>query len=182
MLERRYFVTGELEQPGWEPSFVEPEEVRPFEHAVPYHDDLSSAVRRMAEAAEEGLDPQESEHRRPGDHRWIALDGRHDPAPGLFAAPIPGRALEHRWPPGAVALFRLGAENLGPGQPAVVHHPDLVEPETGDDITFRQVEAGAHRGQPILVLKSTNPELPSISLEEPDLLQVLALPLEVLGP
>lgn len=123
LLERAYYLGPAQEEEKVQ--FLEPKKA--FAGAVPFYEDLAEAGRRFLDALAEGSDPQAEEKRSPENFRWLATQGRHQAAPGLFAAEIPGGR----------ALFRLGSRQPRPGQLLFVHSPEhgflvaTIEPGKG---------------------------------------------------
>jgi superfamily II DNA or RNA helicase len=160
MLERAYFLAPPKEERS-PVSFLEP--AKAFEGAVPFYQDLAEAGRQFLEAIAEGADPQADEKANPQHHQWLALEGRHKAASGLFAADLPA---------GGRGLFKLGSRPPRGGMLLLVHSP-----ETGFLLGTLQQEK---KGRPPILQSAEDPAVQWPVGEESELV-ILAFLLERLA-
>jgi type I restriction enzyme, R subunit len=72
-----------------------------------------------------------------GDVPWVALEGRHEPATGLFVARVTGRSMNRRIPDGAWCLWRANPTGTRQGKVVLAQHRDLQDPEWGGRYTVK---------------------------------------------
>lgn len=118
--------------------FLPTDTLRPFVDGVPFFDDLPSLINHVRDV--EG-DPQRDEKERPGDYRWVALNGRRRPRAGLCVVPIALDAMARIIPPGSRCLLQLAPRGPWEGKVLLLEHPEIEDPELGGASTLRRYES-----------------------------------------
>jgi type I restriction enzyme R subunit len=126
----------------------------------------------------------------PGDFEWVALEGRAQPAPGLFVARVVGESMNRRIPPGAWCLWRANPEGTRQGKVVLAQHRDINDPEFGGRYTVKvyqsekvRTEDGGWQHRVVrLEPDSSDPSFEPIVFEdlEEDELSIIAELVEVL--
>lgn len=118
---------------------LKPQEVRPFENAVPIVDlkvaaGAFSDVQTVDEFARDGGFIS-------GDGDWAELPDTFRARPGLFVAQVVGQSMNRRIPDGAWCLFRFNPGGSRQGKIVIVQHRDIADPETGGHYTVKLYES-----------------------------------------
>lgn len=143
LLDRRWFaVTPPEDVVTTVEAGLASEGVEPFVDAVPFYDDVRSLVEDLRD--EEGQ-LQQNARERPGDYRWMILEGRHAPRPGLCVAQVTSKAMGGRVPQGSLCLFRLRPRGPWDGKVVLLEHPDIDDIELGGSLTLRRYESRHRR-------------------------------------
>jgi len=103
---------------------VPPEEVRPYENAVPVFDLEMAAGFFSQEQSVEG-------------HDWVELPDSFRPQPGHFVTRVVGESMNRRIPNGSWCLFRAQPGGTREGKVVIVEHRDIQDPETGTRCTVK---------------------------------------------
>jgi len=128
-----FFVESEPEpEPRPERPFriVPPEEVRPFENAVPVYE-LKAAAGGFSE--EQQADP--------GRFEWAELPDYYRPRPGMFVAQVVGESMNRVVPNGGWALFRSNPQGSREGKVVLVQHREIQDAETGGHFTLKRYQS-----------------------------------------
>ena len=128
-----FFVESEPEpepRPGRPFRIVPPEEVRPFENAVPVYE-LKAAAGGFSE--EQQADP--------GRFEWAELPDYYRPRPGMFVAQVMGESMNRVVPNGGWALFRSNPQGSREGKVVLVQHREIQDAETGGHFTLKRYQS-----------------------------------------
>ena len=114
-----------------------PEEVRPFENAVPVYD-LKVAAGQFSDlqTVEEVTGTCNS-----ADYDWVELPDTFRAQPGLFVTQVIGESMNRRIPNGAWCLFKLNPGGTRQGKIVIVQHRDIQDPDTGGQFTIKLYES-----------------------------------------
>jgi hypothetical protein len=116
---------------------VPPEEVRPFENAVPVYDLKIAAGRFSGEQqADTGLQGEETAH--PERFEWAELPDYYRPRPGMFVAQVVGESMNRRIANGAWGLFRLNPQGSREGKAVLVQHREIQDTDLGGHFTLKR--------------------------------------------
>lgn len=111
--------------PGLTLRILSPEEVRPYENAVPIYD-LEMA------AASDFSEEQPVEERA-----WVELPDSFRPQPGHFVTRVVGESMNRRIPNGSWCLFKANPGGTRQGKVVIVQHVDIQDPDTGTCCTVK---------------------------------------------
>lgn len=121
--------------PGLSLHLLQPEEVKPFENAVPVYD-LKAAAGQFSE--EHNVDEVvENNTVNVESYDWVELPDAFRPQPGLFVTQVVGESMNRRIPNGAWCLFKLNPAGTRQGKVVLVQHRDIHDPDTGDHYTVK---------------------------------------------
>ena len=109
---------------------VPADEVRPFVNAVPVYD-LKVAAGRFSSPQAVREVPQHEEVSNPSAFEWVALNGRTQPAPGLFVAQVVGEGMNRKIPDGSWCLWRLNPSGPRRGEVVLAQHSDITDGDLG---------------------------------------------------
>jgi hypothetical protein len=116
---------------------VPPEELQPFENAVPVYDLKIAAGRFSGEqAADAGLQGEETAN--PERFEWAELQDYFRPRPGMFVAQVTGESMNRRIPNGTWGLFRLSPQGSREGKIVVVQHREIQDTDLGGHFTLKK--------------------------------------------
>ncbi len=118
---------------------LSPEEVRPFENAVPMYDLKIAAGQFSAEQTVNEFFGTPSSN--PQGHDWAELPDAFRPQPGLFVIQVVGESMNRRIPNGAWCLFKLSPVGTRQGRVVLVQHRDIRDPDTGGQYTVKIYES-----------------------------------------
>ena len=140
ILERRFYILEEGSSGSGldREALVEvsPDQVIPFQNAVPFFEQPAEAVHWLLDTAADGL--VGLDHITASDHSlWVAPEGRFGPGPGIFVCRSTDPALEPRVPVGTDLVLRLERRTPRSGELALVRHPQLTV-EHGEDSAIRE--------------------------------------------
>mgnify|MGYP006279436125 CR=1 FL=1 len=117
-----------IESPGPYPGLtlriVPPEEVRPYENAVPVFDLEMAAGFFSEEQHIEG-------------HDWVELPDSFRPQPGHFVTRVVGESMNRLIPNGRWCLFKAQPGGTRQGKVVIVEHRDIRDPDTGTSCTVK---------------------------------------------
>lgn len=102
-----------------------PEEVRPYENAVPLYD--------LEVAAGEFSDPQYID-----DYDWVELPDSFLPQNGHFVTKVVGESMNKRIPNGAWCLFKTNPGGTRNNKIVLVQHRDIQDQDTGATFTVKR--------------------------------------------
>lgn len=116
-----------------------PQNVRPFDNAVPVYDlkvaaGLFSNEQIVDEVTAENGPNVES-------HDWVELPDSFRPQPGLFVTQVVGESMNRRIPNGAWCLFKLNPAGTRQGKVVLVQHRDIQDAESGGRYTVKIYES-----------------------------------------
>lgn len=111
--------------PGLTLRLLNPDEVRPYENAVPIFDLEMAAGREF------------SEEQHVEEHDWVELPDSFRPQPGHFVTRVVGESMNRRIPNGSWCLFRANPAGSRQGKVVIVQHRDIQDPETGTQCTIK---------------------------------------------
>jgi DUF2075 family protein len=125
--------TENVAEPASEPSrypgltlrVLDPEEVRPYENAVPIFDLQMAAARDF------------SEEQHVEQHGWVELPDSFHPQPGHFVTRVVGESMNRRIPNGSWCLFRASPGGSRQGKVVIVQHREIHDSETGTHCTIK---------------------------------------------
>ncbi len=154
---------------------LSPDEVRPFENAIPLYD-LKVAAGLFSD--EQHVDEiLRSDAPIPvGDYTWIEAPPGVKPSPDLFVAQVVGESMNRRIPNGAYALFRLHPKGTRQGKVVLARHRDIHDADLGGHYTVKVYESekvyaddGTWRHSRILLRPDTStPGYETVILENTD--------------
>ena len=104
---------------------LDPEEVKPFENAVPIYN-LEIAAGQFSQ--EQQVDECD----------WVELPDSFRPQPGHFVAKVVGESMNKRIPNGAWCLFKQDQGGSRNGKIVVVQHRDIQDQDTGASYTVKR--------------------------------------------
>lgn len=136
LLERRWFPLGDLEGSSLSPTLAV-ESVRPFIDGVPFYEDLQTLVEHLRDAPED----QRTGRVAGNDTRWVALEGRFSPRPGLCVVPVDLASMARWVPTGSRCVLRLAPCGPWQGKILLLEHPDIDDDELGGSFTLRRYES-----------------------------------------
>jgi len=110
--------------PGLTLRLLKPEDVKPFENAVPIYN-LEVAA---------GLF---SEEQKVDDYEWVELPDSFKPQHGHFVAKVVGESMNKRIPNGSWCLFKANPGGSRNNKIVIVQHRDIQDHETGTSITIK---------------------------------------------
>jgi type I restriction enzyme R subunit len=128
-----FFVESEPEpEPRPERPFriVPPQEVKPFENAVPVYE---------LKAAASGF--SEEQQADPGRFEWAELPDYYRPRPGMFVAQVVGESMNRVVPNGGWALFRSNPQGSREGKVVLVQHREIQDADTGGHFTLKRYQS-----------------------------------------
>lgn len=128
---------GEVSKPARPFRVVPPEEVRPFENAVPVYD-LKIAAGRFSDEQGAGTGLQGEETANPERFEWAELPDYYRPRPGMFVAQVVGESMNQRIPNGAWSLFRLNPQGSREGKAVLVQHREIQDTDLGGHLTLKR--------------------------------------------
>ncbi len=115
--------------PGLTLKLIKPEDVKPYENAVPIYD-LEIAAGQF------------SEHQRVDEYAdevdWVELPDSFKPQPGHFVARVMGESMNKRIPNGSWCLFKANPAGSRNGKIVVVQHRDIQDADTGASYTVKR--------------------------------------------
>ena len=118
---------------------LRPENVRPFQNAVPVYD-LKVAAGKFSE--EQAINEvMGSKITNPEGYDWVELSDTFRLQPGLFVTQIVGESMNRRIPNGAWCLFKLNPVGSRQGKVVLVQHRDIQDPDTGAQYTVKVYES-----------------------------------------
>jgi len=112
--------------PGLNLRIIEPEEVCPYENAVPVFDIHAAAGSFSVEQAVEQTDCD-----------WVELPEPFSPRRGLFVARVLGESMNRRIPNGAWCLFKAKPAGTRQGKILLVQHREFSDVESGGHYTVK---------------------------------------------
>jgi len=115
--------------PGLSLKLLKPENVKPFENAVPIYD-LEIAAGQFSE--EQQLDEFANEV------DWVELPDSFRPQQGHFVARVVGESMNKRIPNGAWCLFKADSGGSRNNKIVVVQHRDIQDADTGASYTVKR--------------------------------------------
>ncbi len=118
-------VTEPEPYPGLPLRILDPEEVRPYQNAVPLFDLEMAAAHDFS--AEQVVD----------EHAWVELPDSFRPQPGHFVTRVAGESMNRRIPNGSWCLFRANPAGSRQGKVVIVEHRDIQDTETGTRCTIK---------------------------------------------
>ena len=116
---------------------VPPEEVQPFENAVPVYD-LKIAAGRFSAEQQAGAGLQGDETAHPERFEWAVLPDYYRPRPGMFVAQVTGESMNRRIANGAWGLFRLNPQGSREGKIVLVQHREIQDTDLGGHFTLKR--------------------------------------------
>jgi type I restriction enzyme R subunit len=116
---------------------VHPEQVQPFENAVPVYD-LKVAAGRFSAEQEAGAGLQGEETAYPERFEWAELPDYYRPRPGMFVAQVAGESMNRRIANGAWGLFRLNPRGSREGKIVLVQHREIQDTDLGGHFTLKK--------------------------------------------
>ena len=157
---------------------VPPEELRPFENAVPLYDlAIAAGVFSGSQDAHEAME-------------WVALPEDFRVQRGLFLSRVVGESMNRRIPNGSWCLFRANPAGTRHGRVVLAEHRQISDPDTGGHYTVKVYESrytrtrdGRRSGTVILKPDSTDRRYEPIIFREDEQrdLRVLAEFVAVVG-
>ena len=117
--------TQSEQYPGLTLRLLKPEEVKPYENAVPIYD-LEVAAGQF------------SEEQLVVDFDWVELPDSFRPQRGHFVSRVIGESMNRRIPNGAWCLFKATPEGSRNGKIVIVQHRDIHDPDTGGSFTIKR--------------------------------------------
>ncbi len=102
-----------------------PEEVKPYENAVPIYDFKIAAG-------------QFSEEQQVDDFDWVELPDSFRPQQGHFVTRVVGESMNKRIPNGAWCLFKANPGGSRNNKIVIVQHRDIQDPENGGSFTIKR--------------------------------------------
>lgn len=122
----KHIASYEISVPSYR--FMEDEEVRPFENAIPLYD---------LQAAAGGF----SEQQQPEVLEWLKLPNHFTPSEDLFACAVVGESMNKIISNGSIALFRKYHYGSRDGKIVLVQSTDIQDPESGASYTVKEYES-----------------------------------------
>ena len=117
--------------PGLSLKRLKPEDVKPFENAVP--------IFNLEIAAGNFSEQQIINEQQPIDETdWVELPDSFRPQPGHFVARVVGESMNKRIPNGAWCLFKQEQGGSRNNKIVVVQHRDIQDPDTGASYTVKR--------------------------------------------
>jgi len=115
---------------------LQPEDVRPFENAIPLYDlkvaaGLFSDERYVDEVLRHGA-PVNAE-----EHTWVELPAGVKPSPDLFVSQVVGDSMNRRIPNGAYCVFRLHPKGTRQGKVVLAQHREIHDADLGGHYTVK---------------------------------------------
>lgn len=111
--------------PGLMLKLLKPEEVKPYENAVPIYN-LKIAAGQFSEV------------QMVDDYDWIELPDSFRPQKGHFLARVMGESMNKRIPNGAWCLFKADLGGSRNNKIVIVQHRDIQDPDTGGSFTIKR--------------------------------------------
>jgi uncharacterized protein len=108
--------------PGLSLKLLDPDDVKPFENAVPIYDISAAAGMFSEEQFTQGQND---------DRDWVALPEPFSAKPGYFVARVRGESMNRRIPNGAWCLFRTDPGGSRQGKIVLVQHSQIQDPDNG---------------------------------------------------
>jgi hypothetical protein len=131
--------------PGLHLQVLQPNEIKPFENAVPIYD-LKAAAGQFSH--EQIIDEVSgTDINNPEDYDWVELPDIFRPQQGLFVAQVVGESMNRRIPNGAWCLFRLNPAGTRNGKVVLVQHRNIQDPDTGGQYTVKVYQSDKGVGE-----------------------------------
>ena len=111
--------------PGLTLRLLKPEEVKPYENAVPIYD-LEIAAGQF------------SEEQQAGNFDWVELPDSFRPQQGHFVTRVVGESMNRRIPNGAWCLFKANPGGTRNNKIVIVQHQDIQDQDTGASFTVKK--------------------------------------------
>lgn len=111
--------------PGLTLRLLKPEEVKPYENAVPIYD-LEIAAGQF------------SHEQQVEDYDWVELPDSFRPQQGHFVTRVVGESMNRRIPNGAWCLFKANPGGSRNSKIVIVQHREIQDPDTGGSFTIKR--------------------------------------------